>query len=100
MARGEQHGNREAKKPKKPKPKEIAPVSALAAIQNKAREAAQAEKEVIKRNPVPKARRRPRRVNADIYLMFALPDGRVVMIAQRRCAQHLFQPATNAIQRQ
>lgn len=44
MARGEQHGNREAKKPKKLKPKEIVPVSALASIQKKAREAVSTKK--------------------------------------------------------
>src|ERR1700730_10280888 len=41
MARGDRHGNREAKKPKKLKPKEIAPVSTLAWIQKKALEARQ-----------------------------------------------------------
>ena len=39
MARGDQHGNREAKKPKKLKPDEIAPISTLASIQKKALEA-------------------------------------------------------------
>jgi hypothetical protein len=38
MARGDRHGNREAKKPKKLKPKEIAPISTLASIQKKALE--------------------------------------------------------------
>jgi hypothetical protein len=37
-ARGYRHGNREAKKPKKLKPKEIAPSSMLASIQKKALE--------------------------------------------------------------
>lgn len=41
MARGDRHGNREAKKPKKLKPKEIAPVLKLAWIQKKALEARQ-----------------------------------------------------------
>lgn len=44
MARGEQHGNREAKKPKKLKPKETPPVSALASIQKKPREDASPKK--------------------------------------------------------
>lgn len=44
MARGEQHGNREAKKPKKIKPKETAPVSTLSSIQKKAHEAATPKK--------------------------------------------------------
>jgi len=44
MARGDRHGNREAKKPKKVKPKEIAPVSALASIQKMALEAANPKK--------------------------------------------------------
>ncbi|MDQ6869897.1 MAG: hypothetical protein M3178_16640 [Pseudomonadota bacterium] len=39
MARGDRHGNREAKKkPKKLKPKEIGPTSTLASIQKKALE--------------------------------------------------------------
>jgi hypothetical protein len=42
MARGDRHGNREAKKPMKPK--EIAPVSALASIQKMALEAANPKK--------------------------------------------------------
>jgi hypothetical protein len=33
MARGDKHGNREAKKPKKVKPKEATPVSTFASIQ-------------------------------------------------------------------
>jgi hypothetical protein len=33
MARDDRHGNREAKKPKKLKPDEIAPISTLASIQ-------------------------------------------------------------------
>jgi hypothetical protein len=41
MARSDRHGNREAKKPNKLKPKEIAPVSTLAWIQKKALEARQ-----------------------------------------------------------
>lgn len=45
MARGDRHGNREAKKPKKLKPKEIAPISTtLASIQKKALEAANPKK--------------------------------------------------------
>ncbi len=44
MARGEQHGNREAKKPKKLKPKEAVPVSTFASIQKKAIEAASPKK--------------------------------------------------------
>ena len=44
MARGDRHGNREAKKPRKVKPKEIAPVSALASIQKMALEAANPKK--------------------------------------------------------
>jgi hypothetical protein len=39
MARSDKHGNREAKKPKKLKPKENVPVSTLASIQKKAAEA-------------------------------------------------------------
>jgi hypothetical protein len=38
MARGEQHGNREAKKPKKVKPKEAVAVSTFASVQKKALE--------------------------------------------------------------
>jgi hypothetical protein len=44
MARGDKHGNREAKKPKKVKPKENAPVSTFASIQKKAGEAAKPTK--------------------------------------------------------
>lgn len=44
MSRGDTHGNREAKKPKKVKPKETAPVSTLASIQKKAVEAAHPKK--------------------------------------------------------
>ena len=44
MARGDRHGNREAKKPKKLKPKEIAPISTLASIQKKALEATNPKK--------------------------------------------------------
>jgi hypothetical protein len=44
MARGDKHGNREAKKPKKVKPKEIAPVSTFSSIQKKAGEAARPNK--------------------------------------------------------
>ena len=44
MARGNQHGNREAKKPKKLKPKEFAPISTLASIQKKALEATNPKK--------------------------------------------------------
>jgi hypothetical protein len=44
MGRGDRRGNREAKKPKKPKPNEIAPVSAFASIQKKALEAATQKK--------------------------------------------------------
>jgi hypothetical protein len=33
MARGDKHGNREAKKPKKVKPKEATPVSTFASVQ-------------------------------------------------------------------
>jgi hypothetical protein len=44
MARGDKHGNREAKKPKKLKPKEIVPVSTLGSIQKKALEAAKPKK--------------------------------------------------------
>jgi hypothetical protein len=39
MPRGDRHGNREATKPKKLKPKEIGPISTLASIQKKALEA-------------------------------------------------------------
>ena len=39
MARGDRHSNREAKKPKKLKPKEIGPISTLASIQKNALEA-------------------------------------------------------------
>ena len=41
MARGDRHGNREAKKLK---PKEIAPISTLASIQKKALEATKPKK--------------------------------------------------------
>jgi hypothetical protein len=44
MARGDQRGNREAKKPKKLKPDEIAPISTLASIQKKALEATNPKK--------------------------------------------------------
>jgi hypothetical protein len=44
MAGGDRHGNREAKKPKKLKPKEMAPVSTLAWIQKRALEAANPKK--------------------------------------------------------
>jgi hypothetical protein len=44
MARGDRHGNREAKKPKKLKPKEIGPISTLASIQKKALEATNPKK--------------------------------------------------------
>ena len=44
MGRGERRGNREAKKPKRLKPKEIAPISRLASIQKKALEAANPKK--------------------------------------------------------
>jgi hypothetical protein len=43
MAKGEQHGNREAKKPKKVKPKESTP-SVFASIQKKANEATSLKK--------------------------------------------------------
>jgi len=36
MARGDKHGNRESKKPKKVKPKEAVAVSTFASIQKKA----------------------------------------------------------------
>ena len=36
IAQGDRHGNREAKKPKKLKPKEMVPVSTLAWVQKKA----------------------------------------------------------------
>ena len=39
MARGDRHGNREAKKPKKLKPTEIGLASTLASIQKKSLEA-------------------------------------------------------------
>ncbi len=44
MGRGERRGNREAKKPKKLKPKEIAPILTLGSIQKKALEAANPKK--------------------------------------------------------
>jgi len=44
MARSDRHGNREAKKPKALKPKEVAPVSTLAWIERKALEAANPKK--------------------------------------------------------
>jgi hypothetical protein len=44
MAKGQVRSNREAKKPKKEKPKEIAPISTLASIQKKALEAANPKK--------------------------------------------------------
>jgi hypothetical protein len=44
MSRGDTHGNREAKKPKKIKPKESAPVSVFSSIQKKAGEAAKSNK--------------------------------------------------------
>ena len=44
MGRGDRHGNREAKKPKKLKPKEIGPISTLASIQKKALEATNPKK--------------------------------------------------------
>jgi hypothetical protein len=44
MARSDKHGSREAKKPKKLKPKETAPISTLASIQKKAAEAAHPKK--------------------------------------------------------
>jgi hypothetical protein len=44
MARGDKHGNREAKKPKKVKPKETAPVSTFSSIQKKPGEAARPNK--------------------------------------------------------
>jgi hypothetical protein len=44
VGRGDRHGNREAKKPKKLKPKEIAPISTLASIQKTALEAAKPKK--------------------------------------------------------
>jgi hypothetical protein len=44
MARGDRHGNREAKKPKKLKPKEIGPTSTLASTQKKALEATNLKK--------------------------------------------------------
>jgi hypothetical protein len=40
MARGDRHGNREAKKPEKAKSKDVAPISTLASIQKRALEAA------------------------------------------------------------
>jgi hypothetical protein len=44
MARDDRHGNREAKKAKKLKPKEIGPISTLASIQKKALEATNPKK--------------------------------------------------------
>jgi hypothetical protein len=44
MGRGDRRGNREAKKPKKLKPKEIAPISTLASIQKMALTAANPKK--------------------------------------------------------
>jgi hypothetical protein len=44
MTRDDRHGNREAKKPKKLKPKEIGPISTLASIQKKALEATNPKK--------------------------------------------------------
>jgi hypothetical protein len=44
MARDDRHGNREAKKPKKLKPKEIGPISTLASIQKKVLEATNPKK--------------------------------------------------------
>jgi hypothetical protein len=44
MARGDKHGNREAKKPKKLKPKEAVPVSTFASLQKKALEGANPKK--------------------------------------------------------
>ena len=44
MAGGDRHANREAKNPKKLKPKEIAPISTFASIQKKALEAANPKK--------------------------------------------------------
>ena len=44
MSRGDKHGNREAKKPKKIKPKQAAPVSTFSSIQKKAGEAAKSNK--------------------------------------------------------
>jgi hypothetical protein len=44
MSRGDKHGNREAKKPKKIKPKEAAPVSTFSSIQKKADESAKSNK--------------------------------------------------------
>jgi hypothetical protein len=44
MARGDRYGNREAKKSKKLKPKEIGPISTLASIQKKALEATNPKK--------------------------------------------------------
>jgi hypothetical protein len=44
MSRGDKHGNREAKKPKKLKPKEAVPVSTFASIQKKVIEAASPKK--------------------------------------------------------
>ena len=48
MAGGDQHGNRDAKKPKKLKPKEIGPISTLASIQKKPPEATNLKKEIKK----------------------------------------------------
>ena len=44
MTRDDRHGNREAKKPKKLKPKEIGPISTLASIQKKVLEATDPKK--------------------------------------------------------
>ena len=44
MARDDRHGNREAKKPKKLKPKESGLISTLASIQKKALEATKPKK--------------------------------------------------------
>jgi hypothetical protein len=44
MARGEQHGNRESKKPKKVKPKETLAASTFSSIQKKALETANPKK--------------------------------------------------------
>ena len=44
MARDDRHGNREAKKPKTLKPKEIGPISTLASIQKKVLEATNPKK--------------------------------------------------------
>jgi hypothetical protein len=50
MGRGERRGNREAKKPKKLKLKEIAPISTLASIQKKALETANPKRNKQERN--------------------------------------------------